>query len=120
MNDFQRFLEAQRQRGQAPASGPGAFLTRAVGAVAAVGLLTLSLVFGAFVLTALLAVGLVGAVGLRIWLWWQRRRFVGQPPTGASRRQPRTGASQAGDGDVVEGEFEVLDDQDARRRNDER
>ena len=110
MNDFQRYLESQRRpRGGAPA-GPGAVLARAVGAVAAIGLFALSLVFGAFVLTALLAVGLIGAIALRVWLWWQQRKYAASGGGAYTRTTPPRPSSSgtAGGSDVVEGEFEVL------------
>lgn len=106
MNDFQRFLESQRRT---PA-GPGALLARAVGMVAAVGLVALSLVFGAFVLTALLAIGLLGGVALRVWLWWQQRKYGASPTRPAPPRRPPPPGQASGGGDVVEGEFEVLDE----------
>lgn len=114
MNDFQRFLEAQRQASGGAPAGPGAFLARAVGMVAAVGLLALSLVFGAFVLTALLAVALVGGIALRVWLWWQQRKFrsaANAPGSGPGPR-PRAPHRRPDQGDIVEGEFEVVSEGD--------
>lgn len=107
MNDFQRFLQSQRQaQGGAPA-GPGAFLARAVGMVAAVGVLAISLIFGAFVITAILAIGLVGAIALRVWFWWKQRKFRASGAHGGHGPRP---PPRAGDGDVVEGEFEVVEE----------
>ncbi len=100
---------------------PFGWLARAVGAVVAVGLLVGALFLGAFVLTALLAVGFVGAVALRIWFWWKLRDVDrqgthrmsgmgrGAGPYGAPRYGPRPDVSRAQGGDVVEGEYEVLD-----------
>ncbi|MEO0421318.1 MAG: hypothetical protein AAF184_03215 [Pseudomonadota bacterium] len=112
MNDFQRFIESQRQaQGGAPAGGPGAFLARAVGMVAAVGVLAISLIFGAFVITAVLAIALVAAVAFRVWFWWHQRklRASGSPHGPSPSRRPRP-PPRAGGGDVVEGEFEVVEE----------
>ncbi|MEM9386370.1 MAG: hypothetical protein AAGA68_15035 [Pseudomonadota bacterium] len=109
MNDFQRFLESQRRAQRGAPAGPGAFLARAVGMVAAVGVLAISLIFGAFVITTLLAIGLVGAIALRVWLWWQERKFQASGATRGPHTAPRPPPRNRGkDGDVVEGEFEVL------------
>lgn len=123
-----------------PAPGgdsPFGLLARVVGGIAAVGLLVGALFLGAFVLTILLAVGVIGAIVLRIWLWWKLRdtgsggsasrggRGRTGPLPGGGRQAdadsgaggqprwpPRRGASgrpAREGGQTVEGEYEVID-----------
>ena len=90
--------------------------------VQALSLLVLAVVFvgavimGAFVLMALLGLGVLAFLGYRLRSWWLRRRG-GRGPDG---RGP--GPGRAKGIRYIEGEYEVIDaDADAeRRRSDER
>lgn len=114
--------------GGSGAGGPGAFLARVVGAIAAVGFFLLALFLGAFVFVALLIAAAVGTIVFRVWLWWQTRKLgreyggagdgstqgtgrSGSGPRGTSGRRPGgTGGSSGGT--VVDAEYEVLSDED--------
>ena len=113
---------------------PPVWLIRLLSGLIAIGVLIVAIFLGGVILVT----GAVLGVGLWGWLWWQRRkmaRVMGQdgvmnagrwaqgpgagPGFGPGQRPPRD-AGDAGDDRIIEGDFEVLDDQerpeDRRRR----
>ncbi|MFK7956491.1 MAG: hypothetical protein AB8B96_10370 [Lysobacterales bacterium] len=76
-------------------------------AIAGLGLGALMLFLGVFVGLALLAVGTVFVVGLKLRMWWLARRGDGVGPTAEPTHTPGARPS-AGPGKVLEGEYEVV------------
>jgi hypothetical protein len=71
-------------------------LLQFLGFVAGLGLLAVSFVFGAFLIAALVGVGLIVGIAVYARLWWLQRRMA------------RTGKGK-GEGDYIETEYTVVE-----------
>ena len=115
---------------------PPQWLVRVIGLLLAVGVLIVAVFLGGVILVT----GAVLGVGLWGWMWWQKRKMVkrmgAQGGAGAQQwgpmggaqgfRRPGAGAGQSAgpsagrggangqDENIIEGDFEVLDDDDPR------
>ena len=69
-------------------------LLQFLGFVAGLGLLAVSFVFGAFLLAALLGLGLIVGLGVYARLWWLRRRMA---------------RADNGEGEYIETEYTVVE-----------
>ncbi|MEM9529543.1 MAG: hypothetical protein AAGA23_01355 [Pseudomonadota bacterium] len=86
---------------------PRGTVATVLSALVGLGVLGLMLFFGLIVGAVLAAVGLLVAIYFRVRLWWLKRQgqLPGERPN-AARRRPG--------GDVIEGEYEVVDRRDRR------
>ena len=86
-------------------NGPSSLIGRALAAVAGVAVFIVAIVAGGVLLLAFfaLAAAVAAVLGIRFW-WWQRKM--------AKTINERQAGERAGkDGEAIEGEFRVIDDQ---------
>lgn len=107
--------------GQGPGGGrPPGILARILLAVLAACALVVAAFLGAFFFLAALGVFFAASIVMAIRIWWSRRRLDGaarggtSPGPGGRDKDRRTGDPA----DVIEGEYKVLGERDARRDGD--
>jgi predicted lipid-binding transport protein (Tim44 family) len=108
---------------QLPGPGPGGnggpgLIARILLSIAAVIMLVSAAFLGAIFFLAALGFFLIGTLVLGVRIWWARRQLEQALKRGEQPSSGRPGPR--GPGDVIEGEFRVMDEDDADRDRDGR